>query len=71
MKLLLFISIYAFVLQGLDKDNCVLLVINDKDRIEYEDIIDIIFLDEDFEYSIQNCVVGSPSPEPEPEEEKK
>lgn len=70
MKVLLFLTLAAFTAHGVDKDETMFIVLKDNDRIEYEDIIDIIFWDEIGEFSIIDCVSKSPSPEPEPEPKK-
>ena|GEM_PF-3695095 len=69
MKILLFMTMLAFTAHGVDKDNCALIIVRDTDKIEFEDIVDVIFWDDEFEYSVLDCVVGSPDPE-EPEEDK-
>jgi|HubBroStandDraft_1064217.scaffolds.fasta_scaffold07225_6 hypothetical protein len=56
MKALLFLTLYAFTAQGIDEKNCAVIIVKNTDRIEYEDIIDVIFWEDQFEYSVSNCL---------------
>ncbi len=70
MKALLFLTLAAFTSLGIDQKECAIIIVKDLDKIEYEDIIDVIFFDDDGEYSLSDCIAASPSPEPQPEPEK-
>ncbi len=47
MKALLFVIFWAANMQNIDQNNPVLLVMKDDYKIEYDDIEDIIFLEDD------------------------
>lgn len=70
MKALLFLSLAAFTSMGIDKKECMIVVVDSVDRIEYEDIIDIIFFDDEMDELWASLSCPVPTPEPQSEEDK-